>query len=72
MIAFDIRVLNILGSVGVDIAADIQTNPSRYTQLQDALLAQVCLPVGITGVAIDRLMYQNYEQIMPTLRVGSA
>lgn len=64
VIALDIRILNILRELGAELPADVQTNPSRYKQLQDELLTRVCVPMRITGVALDRILFQNYKTIM--------
>ena len=65
MIAFDVRLLKILRSVGIELPPDVATNSNSYKLLQDALIAQVCVPLRINGVALDRILYQNYEQILP-------
>jgi thermostable 8-oxoguanine DNA glycosylase len=64
IIALDIRVLNILRRAGAVLPADIQTNRERYGALQSELLRRVCGPVGITGVMLDRVLFQNYKAIL--------
>ena len=68
VVALDVRILNILRLLGAQIADDVQTNPARYRALQDELLTNVCLPIGMTGAAFDRVLFQNYDDIMHVLR----
>jgi hypothetical protein len=64
VLAFDVRLVNILRAVGIEVPADVTTDASRYREFQDSLLLAVCQPIGITGVALDRVLYQNYKEIM--------
>lgn len=64
ILAFDIRLLNILREVGIDVPLGVTTSATRYREFQDSLLSAVCQPIGITGVVLDRVLYQNYDAIM--------
>lgn len=63
VVALDTRILNVLRRVGATIPRDVRTNPERYRQLQDELLNKVCKPLGITGAALDRTLFQHYKDL---------
>ena len=63
VIALDSRVLGILRSFGADVPKDTPTNADLYESIQQALLSQVCKPLGITGVELDRILYWNNQNI---------
>jgi thermostable 8-oxoguanine DNA glycosylase len=63
-IAFDTRVQRILENVGIETPKDYQSNPKLYDELEDNILTKICKPLGMTGVEFDRMLYQNYEDIM--------
>jgi len=65
VVALDTRILNILRRFGAVIPRDIRTNPDSYRQLQSELLSRVCKPLGITGAALDRILFQNYKDLGP-------
>jgi thermostable 8-oxoguanine DNA glycosylase len=70
IIALDARVLNILRHAGAVLPSDIQTNGRRYAALESELLRRVCEPIGITGVALDRTLFQEYKAILGRLRAA--
>lgn len=63
VVALDTRILNILRRAGAAIPRDIRTNPDRYKRLQNELLHKVCKPLGITGAALDRILFQSYGNL---------
>lgn len=63
VVALDTRILNILRRVGATIPRDVRTNPESYGQLQEELLNKVCKPLGITGAALDRTLFQHYKDL---------
>jgi hypothetical protein len=63
VIALDVRILNVLKALGVDLPKGVTISPSRYEALESELLEKVCRPLGLTGVAFDRVLYQNYPDI---------
>jgi hypothetical protein len=65
VVALDTRILNILRRFGAVIPRDIRTNLNSYRQLQSELLSRVCKPLGITGAALDRILFQNYKDLRP-------
>lgn len=70
LIAFDTRVLNVLEAAGVEVPADLQTAETRYAEMQDTLVKHVCGPANLTGAEFDRVLYRNYDAIIPYLRTG--
>lgn len=71
VVAFDTRLLNILKALGAQLTPGIRTNSLRYKELQDELLTRVCGPIGITGVALDRILYQHYDVIIAQIDDGN-
>lgn len=63
VIALDSRVLGILRSFGADVPKDTPTDPEKYLTIQQALLTQICQPLGLTGVELDRILYWNNQNI---------
>ena len=66
-IAFDVRLLKILRLAGVAVAKNVQGNKAAYRSLQEALLRQICTPAGVTGVQLDRILFNNYGAIKTRL-----
>ncbi len=67
-IAFDTRIKNILEKLGFVLPKGFEKNPNQYAEVERDLLTKVCKPLGITGVEFDRMLYQNYEEIMREIR----
>jgi len=63
VIGLDVRLLTLLRLVKVDIPKRVQTSSDVYKAVHDALLRQVCRPIGITGAQLDRILYNNYDEI---------
>jgi hypothetical protein len=63
-IALDARVQNVLQKVGIQTLRDFANTPKLYDQTEEDILTKICRPLGITGIEFDRVLYQNYEQIM--------
>lgn len=70
VIAFDVRLLNVLRLAGVAVAKDVQANEAEYRALQEALLRQVCRPARVTGIQLDRILFNNYDAIKDRLAGG--
>jgi hypothetical protein len=64
MIAFDVRILGILKGVGAAPPKNIHADRVAYRALQDELIQRVCKPEGITGVVLDRILFQHYDRIL--------
>lgn len=69
LIAFDVRVLNVLAAAGVLTPENTQSNATQYEQLQRALLECVCVPAEITGAQFDRILYRNYAGLRAAMGI---
>ena len=63
-IAIDVRLQNILRKVGIKVPEDVLKNARVYDKFEERLLTEVCKPLGMKGVHFDRMLYQNYDEIM--------
>jgi len=68
IIALDARILGILGALGVNLPPDIQAKQNKYIELQDELIDAIATPEGITGVMLDKILFQNYDAILIDVR----
>jgi hypothetical protein len=68
VIALDVRLINLLKVAGVRVSSMTQNHEATYRQLQDALLEQVARPAGVNGVQLDRILFNNYDDIVSELR----
>lgn len=64
IIALDIRIMNILNRLGANLPESVTSDPNLYALVQDEIIRDVCDPMQITGVAMDRILYRNYNEIM--------
>jgi len=62
-IALDVRMQNILGKLEVTYPKDI-SKTRIYNQVEADILLKICKPLGVSGVELDRILYQNYNEIM--------
>ena len=62
--ALDRRIQSILERVGVKIEGSIN---KQYEQIEDELIKKVAKP-SLTGGQLDRILFQNYGDIMVRLR----
>lgn len=69
VVALDVRLLNLLRLAGVSISSRTQNHEPTYRKLQDALLDKVARPAGVNGVQLDRILFNNYEEIARRLTV---
>jgi hypothetical protein len=65
-LALDVRMQNVLGKLGIEYPKDF-SNPKVYDRVERDILLKVCKPLGISGMELDRILYQNYKEIMDTL-----
>jgi len=63
-IALDARVQNVLQKVGIEVPKGFENNPLFYEEIENDILTRICKPLEISGVEFDRMLYQNYEDIM--------
>lgn len=62
-LALDLRIQNIFRKLGIACPKDF-SNPKVYDQIEKDILLKVCKPLSISGVGLDRILYQNYNEIM--------
>ena len=72
VIALDVRLLNLLRLAGVRVSSKAQNHEATYRRLQDALLEQVARPAGVNGVQLDRILFNNYDDILSEMSVSHA
>jgi len=70
-IALDVRVLNGLKAMGADLAPGVGSDATLYAQLEKELLEEVCRPMKVDGVVLDRIMFQKHNQIAPRRRAAA-
>ncbi|MGD0071589.1 MAG: hypothetical protein ABSB71_08535 [Candidatus Bathyarchaeia archaeon] len=63
-IAIDVRVQNVLKRFGIEVPQGFQNNPKLYGEIESGIIEKICKPLGLRGVELDRLIYQNYDAIM--------
>jgi hypothetical protein len=63
-IAIDVRMQNVLKKIGINIPERIKSNPKLYDKVEEELLSKVCKPLNLSGVEFDRMIYNNYNEIM--------
>ena len=66
-VALDVRVLKILENVGIKVPEGSLSNPKLYDEIENAILTEICSPLRLLGVELDRMVYQNYEGILAML-----
>lgn len=64
VIALDIRIQNIFKNMGILLPKGFENNPKLYDEIEEDILTKICKPLGLFGVQFDRLLYQNYKEIM--------
>jgi thermostable 8-oxoguanine DNA glycosylase len=63
-IALDVRLQKVLKKVGITVPGDLATSVRSYDEFERRLIAKVCKPLGLTAVQLDKMVYQNYDDIM--------
>jgi hypothetical protein len=53
-----------LKKFGINIPEGIKSNPKLYDKVEEELLSKVCKPLNLSGVEFDRMIYNNYNEIM--------
>jgi hypothetical protein len=66
-IALDVRIRTILTKVGISPPKGFENNHRLYDQIEKDLLNHICVPLELSGVEFDRMLYQNYENILTML-----
>ena len=57
--ALDVRIYGVLEKVGVRVSPD-----DIYSQIEKELIEKVARPLGISGGRLDRILFQNYSEII--------
>jgi uncharacterized protein YajQ (UPF0234 family) len=63
-VAIDIRIQNILRKVGIRVPKGVQSKPNIYDYAETEILNKICKPLQLSGVELDRMLFQNYDKIM--------
>lgn len=62
-VAIDIRIQNILRKVGIRVPKGLQNSPKIYDYVEEEILNKICKPLRLTGMELDRMLFQNYDKI---------
>jgi hypothetical protein len=65
-LALDGRIIGLLEEVGVHVKR-VSLN-RNYEKIETALVEKVARPLGLSGRQLDRILFQNYGDIMVRLR----
>ena len=71
-LAFDTRFQNILQEMGIELQKDFSGNPVLHAKIEKEILEKVCEPLEISGVMLDRMLYQNYRMLGNSKDINSA
>lgn len=63
-IAFDIRIKNVLRACGAKLPDGLGSDKATYKALESELIEKVCVPCGVPGAVLDRVLYQKYREIV--------
>jgi len=64
VIALDVRIKNVFKKIGIKFPNGFESNPRLYDEFEREILENICRPLGISGLEMDRMLYQNYTDIM--------
>jgi thermostable 8-oxoguanine DNA glycosylase len=68
-LAIDIRIQNIFKHVGIPFpTAEEVARKSVYLPIERQIIDSVCTPLKIEAMKFDRILYQNYDQILGKIR----
>ncbi|MFZ5539383.1 MAG: hypothetical protein ACOY5V_06555 [Pseudomonadota bacterium] len=62
-IAFDTRLKAVLERLGAELPKDLATNRARYKALERELLSKVCVPCGVSGGHLDRILFNHWQEV---------
>ena len=63
-IAFDTRIKNVLHKISIETPEHFENSSKLYNDAENDIISKICVPLGISGIELDRMLYQNYEEIM--------
>ena len=61
-IALDVRVVKNIRHIGIDISEGYENNAKKYAEIEKDILEKVCMPLGLEGIQLDRLLFRSYEE----------
>jgi len=67
-LAFDTLVQNVLQEMGIELPKDVAGDSLLYAKIEKEILEKVCKPLEISGVILDRMLYQNYIECLAIAR----
>lgn len=62
-IAFDSRIMRVLELMGIDLPSDIAEHKIKYKSLEREIIERVCVPCGISGGFLDRILFAKASEI---------
>lgn len=63
-VALDVRILNILKSMGIKVPKEVESNSKTYDYVEKIILERICDSLNLEGIEFDRMLYQNYKAII--------
>jgi hypothetical protein len=63
-VAFDVRVKNVLNKIGISTPKGFANSAKSYDAAESDVLTGICKPLGISGIELDRMLWQHYDEIM--------
>ena len=63
-IALDVRVVNILRQIGINVPDGYENNAKLYAEIEKDILDNICTPLNLSGIQLDRLIYNSYKDII--------
>lgn len=62
-IAFDSRIMRVLELMGINLPSDIAEHKIKYKSLEREIIEKVCVPCGISGGFLDRILFAKASEI---------
>ena len=63
-VALDVRIQNVFKKVCIQLPKGFENNSKLYDEIEKDILTKICQPLGLYGIQFDRMLYQNYKEIM--------
>jgi hypothetical protein len=63
-IALDARIQAIFQKIGIQMPNNFGGNSKIYEEIENDILNKICTHLELFGVELNRMLYQNYEEIM--------
>jgi hypothetical protein len=68
-VALDARIAGLLKSLGAHVPEPLSRH---YEEIEQELITKVAKPCGLSGVELDRVLFQNYDLIAADLAIRKA